>query len=157
VYLVEGLMEADLHQIIRSKQQLTEQHFQYFIYQLLRGLKWIHSANILHRDLKPGNLLINSDCELRVCIALYLAKWISIVNKAYLFMYCLWNRFAILVLLVELWMLILNLSTRNTLQPATIVRQKLFFPLNTTAKPVSESALFFVNEWGLNVCNVYHL
>lgn len=67
LYIVEGLMEADLHQIIRSKQQLTDQHFQYFIYQLLRGLKYIHSANILHRDLKPGNLLINSDCELRIC------------------------------------------------------------------------------------------
>ena len=67
LYLVEGLMEADLNQIIKSNQQLTEQHYQYFIYQLLRGLKWIHSANVLHRDLKPGNLLVNSDCELRIC------------------------------------------------------------------------------------------
>ena len=30
-----------------------------FTYQLLRGLKYIHSANVLHRDLKPMNLLIN--------------------------------------------------------------------------------------------------
>ena len=66
LYLVEGLMEADLHQIIRSKQVLTDQHFQYFTYQILRGLKWMHSADVLHRDLKPGNLLINSDCELKV-------------------------------------------------------------------------------------------
>jgi mitogen-activated protein kinase 7 len=66
-YLIEGLMEADLNQILKSGQQLTVQHFQYFIYQILRGLKWMHSANILHRDLKPGNLLVNADCELRVC------------------------------------------------------------------------------------------
>jgi mitogen-activated protein kinase 7 len=61
-------MEADLNQIIKSGQALTGQHHQYFTYQLLRGLKWMHSANIIHRDLKPGNLLVNSDCELRVTL-----------------------------------------------------------------------------------------
>lgn len=66
VYLVQELMEADLHQIIRSEQPLTDAHFQYFIYQICRGLKYIHSANVLHRDLKPGNLLVNADCELKV-------------------------------------------------------------------------------------------
>ena len=60
-------MEADLHQIIRSGQPLTDAHFQYFVYQICRGLKYIHSANVLHRDLKPGNLLVNADCELKIC------------------------------------------------------------------------------------------
>ncbi|RUS13765.1 kinase-like domain-containing protein, partial [Jimgerdemannia flammicorona] len=60
-------MEADLHQIIRSEQPLTDAHFQYFVYQICRGLKYIHSANVLHRDLKPGNLLVNADCELKIC------------------------------------------------------------------------------------------
>ncbi|KAJ3089953.1 Mitogen-activated protein kinase [Quaeritorhiza haematococci] len=67
VYLVQELMEADLHQIIRSEQPLTDAHFQYFVYQVCRGLKYIHSANVLHRDLKPGNLLVNADCELKIC------------------------------------------------------------------------------------------
>lgn len=67
VYLVQELMEADMHQIIRSHQKLTNAHFQYFIYQILRGLKYIHSAQVLHRDLKPGNLLVNADCELKIC------------------------------------------------------------------------------------------
>lgn len=66
IYLVQELMEADLHQIIRSGQPLTDAHFQYFVYQICRGLKYIHSANVLHRDLKPGNLLVNADCELKV-------------------------------------------------------------------------------------------
>ncbi|KAF7298102.1 Protein kinase domain-containing protein [Mycena chlorophos] len=67
VYLYEELMEADLHAIIRSGQPLTDAHFQSFLYQTLCGLKYIHSANVLHRDLKPGNLLVNADCELKVC------------------------------------------------------------------------------------------
>ncbi|PCH36736.1 Pkinase-domain-containing protein [Wolfiporia cocos MD-104 SS10] len=67
VYLYEELMEADLHAIIRSQQPLSDAHFQSFIYQTLCGLKFIHSANVLHRDLKPGNLLVNADCELKIC------------------------------------------------------------------------------------------
>ena len=61
------IFEADLHQIIRSEQPLSDAHYQYFIYQICRGLKYIHSANVLHRDLKPGNLLVNADCELKIC------------------------------------------------------------------------------------------
>jgi mitogen-activated protein kinase 7 len=66
-YLYEELMECDLAAIIRSGQPLTDAHFQSFIYQILSGLKYIHSANVLHRDLKPGNLLVNADCELKIC------------------------------------------------------------------------------------------
>nr|GMD12481.1 mitogen-activated protein kinase homolog NTF6 [Ipomoea batatas] len=67
VYIVYELMDTDLHQIIRSSQQLTEDHCQYFLYQLLRGLKYIHSANVLHRDLKPSNLLLDANCDLKIC------------------------------------------------------------------------------------------
>ncbi|TXT08813.1 hypothetical protein VHUM_02941 [Vanrija humicola] len=67
VYLYEELMEADLHAIIRSGQPLSDAHFQSFMYQTFCGLKYIHSANVLHRDLKPGNLLVNADCELKIC------------------------------------------------------------------------------------------
>lgn len=67
IYLYEELMECDMHQIIRSQQPLTDAHYQSFIYQILVGLKYIHSANVLHRDLKPGNLLVNADCELKIC------------------------------------------------------------------------------------------
>ncbi|KAL5229892.1 hypothetical protein ABZP36_028668 [Zizania latifolia] len=66
VYLVSELMDTDLHQIIRSNQPLTDDHCQYFLYQLLRGLKYVHSANVLHRDLKPSNLFLNANCDLKI-------------------------------------------------------------------------------------------
>jgi len=58
---------GDIARKIRSGQPLTDAHFQSFLYQTLCGLKYIHSANVLHRDLKPGNLLVNADCELKIC------------------------------------------------------------------------------------------
>mmetsp|Transcript_8038 Transcript_8038/g.16230 ORF Transcript_8038/g.16230 Transcript_8038/m.16230 type:complete len:384 (+) Transcript_8038:80-1231(+) len=67
VYIVSELMETDLHRIIYSKQDLSNEHVQYFLYQILRGLKYIHSANVLHRDLKPSNLLVNGNCDLKIC------------------------------------------------------------------------------------------
>ncbi|GKU96785.1 hypothetical protein SLEP1_g9979 [Rubroshorea leprosula] len=66
VYIVYELMDTDLHQIIRSNQSLADDHCRYFLYQVLRGLKYVHSANVLHRDLKPSNLLLNANCDLKI-------------------------------------------------------------------------------------------
>jgi serine/threonine protein kinase len=59
-------METDLHRVIYSRQNLTDDHIQYFLYQILCALKYIHSAGVLHRDLKPSNILLNADCHLKV-------------------------------------------------------------------------------------------
>ncbi|CEH11841.1 kinase-like protein [Ceraceosorus bombacis] len=67
IYLVMEASEADLSQIIRSGQTLSDSHLQYFLAQLLRGVRYMHAANIIHRDLKPGNLLVNADCQLKIC------------------------------------------------------------------------------------------
>ncbi|OCT89586.1 hypothetical protein XELAEV_18018204mg [Xenopus laevis] len=60
VYIVQDYMETDLAKLLEQG-QLREEHARLFMYQLLRGLKYIHSANVLHRDLKPANLFINTE------------------------------------------------------------------------------------------------
>uniref|UniRef100_A0A8C7CYA3 Mitogen-activated protein kinase n=1 Tax=Oncorhynchus kisutch TaxID=8019 RepID=A0A8C7CYA3_ONCKI len=64
VYIVQDLMETDLYKLLKT-QHLSNDHICYFLYQILRGLKYIHSANVLHRDLKPSNLLLNTTCDLK--------------------------------------------------------------------------------------------
>ena len=59
-------MDTDLHRVIRT-QKLSIDHCQYFIYQTLRGLKAIHAVDVIHRDLKPSNLLLNGNCDLKIC------------------------------------------------------------------------------------------
>lgn len=60
-------MEADLHQIIRSGQDLSLDHIAYFTYQIIGAMKFVHACKVLHRDLKPGNILVNATCEIRIC------------------------------------------------------------------------------------------
>uniref|UniRef100_A0A8D1T360 mitogen-activated protein kinase n=1 Tax=Sus scrofa TaxID=9823 RepID=A0A8D1T360_PIG len=59
-YIVQEYMETDLARLLEQG-TLTEEHAKLFMYQLLRGLKYIHSANVLHRDLKPANIFISTE------------------------------------------------------------------------------------------------
>ena len=51
VYLVFEFMDTDLHAVIRAN-ILEEVHKQYIMYQLLKALKYLHTAGMLHRDMK---------------------------------------------------------------------------------------------------------
>lgn len=60
VYIAMQLMDIDLKNVMQQR-KLSSDYIKFFSYQLLRGLKYIHSANVIHRDLKPSNIFINTD------------------------------------------------------------------------------------------------
>lgn len=66
IYFVTELLGTDLHQLITSR-PLEKKFVKYFLYQIMRALKYVHSANVVHRDLKPSNILINENCDLKIC------------------------------------------------------------------------------------------
>ena len=45
---------------------LEEIHKKYIVYQILKCLKYIHSAELIHRDLKPDNILIDRNGHIKL-------------------------------------------------------------------------------------------
>lgn len=67
LFIVMEYAPSDLRKMIRSPITLEEDQLKMIVYNILCGLKYIHSANILHRDLKTANILIYNDCKVKIC------------------------------------------------------------------------------------------
>lgn len=67
VSLVFEFVNTDMEVIVKdNKITLTPANIKSYMMQTLRGLEYLHNNWIMHRDLKPNNLLINSDGVLKV-------------------------------------------------------------------------------------------
>jgi len=69
IYIATEFMQMDLHKVINSSagRKMTEDHRKFLTYQMLKGLLYLHSADVIHRDLTPSNLLVNAKCALKIC------------------------------------------------------------------------------------------
>uniref|UniRef100_A0A4W4FG27 Serine/threonine-protein kinase PLK n=1 Tax=Electrophorus electricus TaxID=8005 RepID=A0A4W4FG27_ELEEL len=64
--LLEYCSRRSLAHILKSRKVLTEPEVRYYLKQTVSALKYLHDQEILHRDLKLGNLFVSDSMELKV-------------------------------------------------------------------------------------------
>jgi serum/glucocorticoid-regulated kinase 2 len=57
---------GELFYYLKSVKRMSEEEARFYFIEILYGLMYLHQQNIIYRDLKPENLLINHDGHVKI-------------------------------------------------------------------------------------------
>ena len=64
--LLELCQNQTMNELLRRRKRLTELEVQSYLAQMVSALKYLHSHRVIHRDIKLGNLFLNSKMEIKL-------------------------------------------------------------------------------------------
>jgi len=159
IYVVSELMETDLASTLRSSQPLSDDHCQFFLYQVLRGMKYVHSAQVIHRDLKPRNLLVNSNCDLKICdfglarVRFADKEWVCPMTEYVCTRWyrapevlCSWTDYSGAIDIWSIGCILAEMHMRKPLYPGHNTQQQLDLIIGLLGSPEGEELLKIPNE-----------
>lgn len=159
IYVVSELMETDLASTLRSSQPLSDDHCQFFLYQILRGMKYVHSAQVIHRDLKPRNLLVNSNCDLKISdfglarVRFSDKEWVCPMTEYVCTRWyrapevlCSWTDYSSAIDIWSIGCILAEMHQRKPLYPGHNTQHQLDLIINLLGSPEGEELMKIPNE-----------
>ncbi|KAG5509652.1 hypothetical protein JKF63_06357 [Porcisia hertigi] len=77
IYMVTDLMDTDLAALLKPSQEIHIDQLRLIAYQLIKPLVFVHSSGVIHRDLKPGSILLHGNCDMKLCDFWSFPRWNS--------------------------------------------------------------------------------
>eukprot|EP00932_Pfiesteria_piscicida_P016215 SRR837773.3150.p1 GENE.SRR837773.3150~~SRR837773.3150.p1 ORF type:complete len:372 (+),score=126.36 SRR837773.3150:1-1116(+) len=159
IYVVSELMETDLASTLRSSQALSDDHVQFFLYQIMRGMKYVHSAQVIHRDLKPRNLLVNSNCDLKICdfglarVRFADKQWVCPMTEYVCTRWyrapevlCSWTDYSCAIDMWSIGCILAEMYTREPLYPGRTTQHQLDLIIGLLGSPQGDELMKIPNE-----------